>query len=604
MQIYPGKHQLRTVTKVDLNSEIPLAYIDKEYQDYGIEITAVKEGNGIKPVLPYQSFDTQAIKLFRPLSKQTSDSKDYSEISADERFDIIQRINDKYHYIPKAATIFNPQEFVYSAIVKKNLDYNTKVTYNLKVACDDDGKMNFSKRLIRLFGDAPDRGICPANIWANNKDISPYSLTNLSMKEADFVFLESKDGIYYKDEDVLIDVKTYLDNRVNVWMTIEKPSFEVKKDQTAKIKNNALYKDVIVDNNLFLVNNINIEEGCILHNIFESSYGSAAIIEYPKKGFVIQTTEDFINNIEQNIKAIYEILFYVYKQTYLESEKTRDWITDAPLNYVVVNDALTVLDKFTSKKKIYEYFGLTPKEVALVDVIINQPNIKQTDIINDYLVFEKSINGDFSKYADPIKPEGMISIYTSRRNVMYFDEFVYTIEDDISEKLKWEKTDREYVLSIGNFKHTYLEINFTDFPVHEISIPLTITENYQEIPIELTTFALYKEGNFLSIADISKQTIEGTIIAYVKIFKTKQETQVYDMRRRGGGLPEGEQDDYSLLDIGHIFGLAYRKAGAIVVTLPERLRPYEKLIEEVLNKHIVSEKIPIILFREDDEHGK
>ena len=170
----------------------------------------------------------------------------------------------------------------------------------------------------------------------------------------------------------------------------------------------------------------------------------------------------------------------------------------------------------------------------------------------------------------------------------------------ISKRLK----NLDAICYIYAFKHTYLEINFTDFPVHEISIPLTITENYQEIPIELTTFALYKEGNFLSIADISKQTIEGTIIAYVKIFKTKQETQVYDMRRRGGGLPEGEQDDYSLLDIGHIFGLAYRKAGAIVVTLPERLRPYEKLIEEVLNKHIVSEKIPIILFREDDEHGK
>lgn len=599
MQIYPGTHQLKTVSKVDLSSEIPLAYIDKEYQDYAISIKPRLEGGGIKPVLPYQKFDSQAIKLFKPLSKQTSDSKDYEEV---DLFNLLQRIDDQYQYIPQSATTFNPQEFVYSLVVKKQLDYNTKTTYNLKVACDDESEnMSFSKRLIRLFGDAPDRGICPANIWANNKDISPYSLINHSMEDADFVFIESKDGINYKDTETRIDFDTYLNHRANVWMTIEKPKLEIAKDQTAKMKDTALYTEVTVDNNLFLTSGYQVPEGYVVHNLFEGSYAAAIILECPKKGFIVQTTEDFLNHVEKNIKAFYEILFYIYKQTYLESEKTREWITDIALDYVVVNNALTVFDKCTSKKKIYEYFGLKPQEVSLIDVWINQENIKQTDVVNDYLVFKKDISGEFSKYADPIKPPNTIAVYTARRNVMFFDEFVYTIEDDVSDKITWEKNEREYLLSLGNFKHTYLNINFKDYPIHEISIPLTITENYQEVPIELTTFALYVEEGFLSIADINKQEINGTIIAEVKIYKTKQETMVYDMRRRGGGLPEGEPDDYNLLDIGHIFGLSYRKAGAVVITLPERLKQYETIIEEVVRKHLVSEKVPIILFKKEED---
>ena len=55
-----------------------------------------------------------------------------------------------------------------------------------------------------------------------------------------------------------------------------------------------------------------------------------------------------------------------------------------------------------------------------------------------------------------------------------------------------------------------------------------------------------------------------------------------------------------LLDIGYIKGLAYRKSGAIIVTLPKRLEQYKELIENVVKKHMVAEKFPVILFEGDD----
>ena len=73
------------------------------------------------------------------------------------------------------------------------------------------------------------------------------------------------------------------------------------------------------------------------------------------------------------------------------------------------------------------------------------------------------------------------------------------------------------------------------------------------------------------------------------------------MRRRGGGLPENAEDDFNMLDIGHLYGLAYRKAGTVVITLPTKLKPYEDLIKKVVSKHIVAEKYPVIIFEDKEK---
>ena len=92
----------------------------------------------------------------------------------------------------------------------------------------------------------------------------------------------------------------------------------------------------------------------------------------------------------------------------------------------------------------------------------------------------------------------------------------------------------------------------------------------------------------------------GKIIATINISKSSDMTVIYDMRQRGGGLPEDFEDANDLLDIGYIKGSPYRKSGAIIFTFPERLKSNKEEIEKIVRKHMVAEKYPIIIFEESE----
>ena len=70
------------------------------------------------------------------------------------------------------------------------------------------------------------------------------------------------------------------------------------------------------------------------------------------------------------------------------------------------------------------------------------------------------------------------------------------------------------------------------------------------------------------------------------------------MRQLGGGLVEDEPDNYNLMDIGHVNGRPYRKAGTLVFTLPTKYKEYEDVILKAINKYISASDIPVILFED------
>ena len=76
------------------------------------------------------------------------------------------------------------------------------------------------------------------------------------------------------------------------------------------------------------------------------------------------------------------------------------------------------------------------------------------------------------------------------------------------------------------------------------------------------------------------------------------------MRQLGGGLEEEVPDDYELVDIGHINGRPYRVAGALVVTMPTKYKPYEDLIIKALDKYKTAEDYIAVFFedKEDDDN--
>lgn len=622
MKIYPSKHNIIQTPVINMLTDIPLAYIDTESKEYDCKIQSKISHDEIKPVLPYQEFNSYDIALFSPKKKGVIEtSADFVKI---DHSDIIQRVGETYQYIPSSTTTFIPQEFDYSVVVKKNIAYKTQETYNIKMGClDDTTKTNdeiLSKKLLKILGDAPQRGICPINIWVNNKDMSANSLINSKITENDFIFIQSKDGYTSKGFDYdtyeVVDIpikfeKDFLSKHVNVWVSVDE--FPTKlEDKKSSLRNPRLYTSVNTDNSAFVCSEVGetwfkVEteehEKVKSHHIFSHNYAVAIIKEYENKGFVIYTSNKFFDNIEKNAKMFYEIIMYVYSLTYLESSKVRQWITDVPPDYVIINNKLNTMEKFISTKQIHRFFDLSMTEVMYSDIKISAENVVMNGIVNDYITFKKLYEGEkYAKYADPPKPQdSMLSIYTPQRQIMYFDDFVYEIQDNVEEFVKSKRVENNLIFSMRSFKHTYANINISEDPSNDIFIPLTITVNYQEVPITNTSFYICCKENILSYYPIEKYEERlGTIVAQIDIQKSNNETHIYDMRRRGGGLPDNMANNQELFDIGYIKGLAYRKSGAIVITLPKRLEPHKEIIENVIKKHMVAEKFPVILFEGDD----
>jgi len=621
MKIYPSKHSIVQTSDVDLTKDIPLAYIDTEAKEYNCIVRSKLDYDEIKPILPYQTFNSYDVSLFKPKKKGVIDSS--SDFVKIDHADIVQRVGDVYQYIPISTTTFVPQEFDYSVVIKKNITYKTQENYNFKVGCLDDTTKKadqlLSKKLLKVFGDAPARGICPINTWVNNKDISANSLTNSKMDEIDFVFIQSKDGFTNKTYDYstygIVDKpikfeKDFLSNHTNVWVCVD--NFPITlENKEAVLKDSKLYSNVAINNSTFLNTNASnttftIEtedkETVKVHYLFSGAYSAAIVKEYVNKGFVIYTSKTFFDQIETNAKVLYEIMMYVYSNTYLESETVTQWITDTPPDYIIINNKLNTIEKFISSKQIHRFFDLSQNEVMFSKINISAKNVIMRGIVNDYITFEKLYTGaEHAKYADPPKPSSnMISVYTPQRQIMYFDEFVYSIQDNIEDCISWTREEDMIVFKIRSFKHTYGNVHISSEAINDIKIPLVTTIDYQQVPVENINFYIYSRDNILNYCEVTKyEDTMGTILAQVNIIRTDGDISVYDMRRRGGGLPENMKDNQELLDIGYIKGLAYRKSGAVVVTLPKRLEEHKELIENVIRKHMVAEKFPVILFEDN-----
>ena len=86
--------------------------------------------------------------------------------------------------------------------------------------------------------------------------------------------------------------------------------------------------------------------------------------------------------------------------------------------------------------------------------------------------------------------------------------------------------------------------------------------------------------------------------------QTDDAIEIYDMRQVGGGLSEEEEDDFELVDIGHINGRPYRIAGTLVLTMPTKYKPYEEYIQKALDKYKTAEDYIAVFFedKEDDDN--
>lgn len=575
MKIYPSKHLLNIVDEVDLNEEVVIGYINTNYEKEDININIREDFNydETKEILPYELFTSKnglypEITLYDkvgPLDKKHQNS-------------LMIRRGDKYAYTPNASITYNPITFGYNVLAKKQIKYTSFRKFNIKVACND---MNLAKILIQYFADMDGGNLFPTNIKFNNGDVKIESLIDASLIKTDFIFIDSNDGEYYKNGEV-IKYNEFLNYQTVPFIICDSIPNSEKIEVPEKLKfytdeNIAMNAGEIEIEKYFNIpkDETNIKYYTPFKNI--NAVSPIIIKEYINKGYVIYCHRDIIKSISKYYSIFYETLFKVYLNSYISTPTIYEWITDVMPDYIVQSGRLIQKDKFTSHMELHKLLSLYENDVYPIQVNILPPKNETTPIViytgisSNYLIFKKL---QTPVYSDPIKGNNQISIYTEEKNIMYFDKFVYSIKENITNKISYITEDNYLIITVQPFKNTYLDtFNF--------NTPTVLKYLIEDIPTQKLSIGWNTNTKEIQIA--TKEIENQIILADINIVKSNKRTNIYDMRKRGGGLNE-DTDVLDCLDISNILGKSYRKGGTLIATinLPLKYKDKESELNEII----------------------
>ena len=570
MKIYPSNHTIRTVSTVNTDEDLVLGYLDSEFIENTIRINVNDNltTSETKELLPYSIVDSLNITLFdvnnNPLSKIEQEKL------------LIRQEDDKYLYFPTVSTVFEPETFSYKVLAKKNMKYLTSRTYNISTACSEN---DLSQKLIQFFSDSYERKLCPSNLRFNSGDIKLESLFNSSMHDTDFLFINASDGQTYNQTSTKINIDELLNSNVVPWIIcseipgMDAPDYNTQEQKTFNIKNNEVTYSSDYTTKYYFPKPPT-EDNVIYHNVFKYHEVSPIIIkEYVNKGFVVYCNEEFMTRLNSLSNMFYEILMYVYLRTYISTQTITEWIADVMPDYIVQNRRLTKKEKFTSHMELHKLLGLREGDATPIEVKIDSKVVYYTGMSSNYLVFRKNIT---EQSADPIKQSNQISIFTERKNIMFYDQFIYTINEDITDKIYCSINSDILTVVIQPFKNTFLNTGAFLVPVTK---QITLNPSYDQQEVYL-----YWSPTTALISLTNTIVENAVLLASIEVTKEKKDSKLYDMRTRGGGIPESAPDIFDCLDIGHILGRPYRKGGSLIttVTLDIKYEAYKDQIYDII----------------------
>lgn len=611
MKIYPNKSNIVVTKNINPLTDIALSYVDTQRLEYRINTIINKDfQNKVKrEILPYEKVNKNIICLFDKLGNQ---------IDPIEMTKHFKREDKDYVFVPYNSTVFEPRSFEYNVVAKKNISYNSRMQYDIKVASASETVAN---SLMPIFGDAPFKEVAPSNILINSGSMSYTNLVTNNYKDKDIFFISLRD-LETDELDEKFDKEKIFRYKTNVFsfmsamfaedieeetvINTEKISFYQDEKETEYIVSKPrIYEKVYIKSSKFFTVPNNTEE-IKYHNLFNSKYVPILIEEHVGKGFMVYASDELLFDTVKFSNVIYEIIFYIYSKAYAETGKYREWITDVIPDFIVVNNKMTKKEKFISSIELNKMFGLQKEEIIPYDIQIDKeayPFVKFTGMSNNYLAFEKDVKGENEKYKDPVRKNKEISIFTSRQDIIYFNEFIYIINDQLNENIKVDKVNNFIRITAKPFKHSDSGIYLKDITILEIPLSYR-NDNGDEIQITNADYYLTcKQNESASYLEYKDSSVykkdDGLILATIQIRQDKTKTLVYDMRQLGGGVPEDEEDNYNCFDIGHIFGRPYRKGGTLIVRLPKSLEKYKERIEESIKRYCVAEEYPIVIFEEE-----
>lgn len=463
------------------------------------------------------------------------------------------------------------EDFVYKITTQKKENYNKNNKYNIGIGYLN----NISKNNIENILKSKEPHL--ENISIDYYDISENS------PNINFIFIESEIGD--------IDIDYYINNNMMPIIFCDK----IKKDDQ-NCENN-IEKTFEVDGNI--INNKNINTRYYFNTQFDNSYISEKkeyyinydmffneadespiiIKEIINKGFIIYCNKNIENILENNNDILYELLIKIY----LKSYKTTNDIRTLKLNTDIEIDN----NDITTKEKVFELLNLIDKSEIIIDVETEGeiPIAACTSISNNYITFKKIYRKAF---ADPIKKENQISIYTEKDNIMFFDNFIYHIQDSMINKINSNIIDNTLYITIDSFKNSSLNATINN----KITLYKEIDNNNE--------FKLVWNKNLKLLEIVNELKDNYILIATFKVIRERKEYKLYDMRQRGGGLPKTKEDNFDCFDIGNILGRPYRKGGTLVtkINIPKKYEYNKdkiyKIIHEELSKNMIADDLLIL----------
>ena len=612
MRIYPSKHKIKSIptSKIDTDLNIPLAYISVDYTKYDIsKIVEPDFSTTSKSILyPEQKFENKDFLLFNEFEEEVNKNN------------LFVSTNNGYMFYPSNTVKFSPKKFSWKATVKKNYDYNISNTYNIKVGYEYDTVLN--RNLINTFMNPSERDMYVySNIKINSND-KTYNTFELS-DDTDIMFIKSHNCKHFDVNNTReIKINDYLSKHTNIWFGCEDAvalnetykMLTATTPHTFRIKNPIISENAVIDTKYYFdLNTISTPTGVIMHNIFDTTLVPALILEYTNQGFVVITSYTIFDDMNLYEKFMYEIMMYVYCNTYMSTGYNEEWITYSLPNYEVTNNVYTTKSSFISKKSISSQFDSQGSynlinidildDTALDTGLETAGSIKCIGQNNGKPVFV--IDGKLNGYTEPNKPEGWKSIYCNGY-IYYIDKLYYLIEQDITNKIMMVESDTDLIVKLYNFKSSKYEINKQTDTTLKISFIKTDGELIQRIREAEYTVFYNKDNSKITYCYAEDYEDKPNLYKLFNILvqQTDDAVEVYDMRQLGGGLSEEEEDDFELVDIGHINGRPYRIAGTLVLTMPTKYKPYEQYIQKALDKYKTAEDYIAVFFedKEDDDN--
>ena len=639
MKIYPSKHRIKQVagSNIDRDITVPLAYVNNENTTYKIsrKVNDAFSATTKKEVLPNQKLDNENVLLFDEYGNPANSST------------VINRIDENYYYYPNNMIEFTPLQFSYKVTAKKEFSYSISKKFNMNITClDDMERMYFINRISKILMAPSKKNGLPNNITINKDSTNLESFKYIDYDNTDFIILESNDGLNYnfvpdeiydeKDEIQFgaaqtIAYNTFFEANINTWIVADEHykypithgfgcDVVLKSPMVSKIKKFHVKDYYNINDPAF--------KGLTIHNLFENDICPILLIEHANQAFEILCSAEIFaeENINSYKTLIYEVLMYVYCNSYKTSKYVNEYITYSLPDYEVKSNQLNKKTSFVSNKNLNDLLRISSGNFTIcnIDIVDNNeslatPNDDLTNTVdgitcrgisNNRLVFNLNNNPDYvatSVYQEPQKPTGWKSIYYNGK-IYYLEQIHYLMETNVGKnqdeenKLFLIENGVDLIVRLYPFKSSKYGLNITKDIRLIIPFIKTTVRGVERVKNESYTVFMDLKSKTLDFCYESEyqESEDKVYIAIVTIEEVKSDQYLTDMRLKGGGLPEDMPDNFNLLDIGHIYGRPYRQANTLVITLPKKYEPYKKEILDIVEKYKVAEDYTILFFEDED----